>query len=87
MVKKAYKEGADVLVLECMAVNPELQYICEKHILNADVTIITNVRPDHIQDMGETLEDIAVAFSNTIPVNGHLVVNDSNFNSLFLTFS
>lgn len=84
MVKKAYKEGADVLVLECMAVNPELQYICEKHILNADVTIITNVRPDHIQDMGETLEDIAVAFSNTIPANGHLVVNDSHFNSFFL---
>ena len=84
MVKKAYKEGAEVLVLECMAVNPELQYICEKHILNANVTVVTNVRPDHIQDMGETLEDIALAFSNTIPTNGHLVINDSEFISLFI---
>lgn len=84
MVKKAYKEKAEVLVLECMAVNPELQYICEKQILNANVTVITNVRPDHIQDMGETLEDIAVAFSNTIPTNGNLVINNSEFNSIFI---
>ena len=83
MIKKASRQGADVLVLECMAVNPELQYICEKQILNADVTVITNIRPDHIQDMGETLEDIALAFSNTIPTNGQLVINDSEFNSLF----
>ena len=87
MIKKASRQGADVLVLECMAVNPELQYICEKQILNADVTVITNIRPDHIQDMGETLEDIALAFSNTIPTNGQLVINDSEFNSLFINKS
>ena len=84
MIKQAHKEKAEVLVLECMAVNPELQYICERQILEANITVITNVRPDHIQDMGETLDDIAIAFCNTIPKNGHLVINDSDYKQLFM---
>ena len=83
MINNAHKENADILVLECMAVNPELQYVCERQILEADVTVITNVRLDHVQDMGDNLEDIAYAFCNTIPTNGHLVVNDSEFVKLF----
>lgn len=83
MIDKAHKEKAEVLILECMAVNPELQYISEHQILEADITVITNVRLDHIQEMGENLEDIAYAFCNTIPTNGHLVVNDSEFVKLF----
>lgn len=84
MLRKAAKENADVLVLECMAVNPELQKICEEKILNANITIITNVRMDHIKDMGNTLEELAKALSNTTPTNGKLIVNDSEFNQLFL---
>lgn len=83
MINNAHKENADILVLECMAVNPELQYVCEHQILEADVTVITNVRLDHVQDMGDNLEDIAYAFCNTIPTNGHLVVNDSEYVKLF----
>ena len=60
MLRKAAKENADVLVLECMAVNPELQKICEEKILKANITIITNVRMDHIKD-------IVNGLLNTIP--------------------
>lgn len=84
MLRKAYKENVDVLVLECMAVNPELQKICEEKILKANISIITNVRMDHIKDMGNTLEELAYALSNTTPSNGKLIVNDSEFNKLFL---
>ncbi len=87
MINKAYKEQAEVLILECMAVNPELQYISEHHILHADATIITNIRLDHIQDMGEDLEDIAYAFCNTIPTNGHLIINESEYIKLFEEYS
>ena len=87
MINKAHKEGAEVLVLECMAVNPELQYISEHQILEADVTVITNVRLDHLQDMGDSLEDIAYAFCNTIPTNGHLVINDSEYAKIFKEYS
>lgn len=83
MLRKAYKEKAEVLILECMAVNPELQKICEEKMLKADICIITNVRMDHIQDMGENLQDIADAFCNTIPTNGTLIVNHSDFDNTF----
>ena len=83
ILKRAAKENVDVLVLECMAVNPELQKICEEKILTANITVITNVRMDHIKDMGDTLEDLAYALSNTTPTNGILIVNDSEFNKLF----
>ena len=83
MLRKAAKENVDVLVLECMAVNPELQKICEEKILKANITLITNVRMDHIKDMGNTLEDLALALSNTTPSNGKLIVNESEFTNIF----
>lgn len=87
MLRLAYKEGAEVLILECMAVNPELQKICEEKILNADITVITNVREDHILDMGSCLDDIAKAFSYTIPKNGNLIITDDDYVSYFKEIS
>lgn len=83
MMRRAKGEGAEVLVLECMAVNPNLQRICEEQILRADITIITNVRRDHLDEMGSSLEEIAMSLATTIPSNGHLVVNNSEFASIF----
>ncbi len=83
MMKKAYKEGAEVLILECMAVKPELQKISEEMILKSDATIITNVRADHLEEMGSDLEDIAYAFSNTIPQNGVLVCGEDKYINIF----
>ena len=83
MMRKAYLEHADVLVLECMAVNPELQYICEHQILNSDITLITNVRPDHLGDMGNTLEELAMALAKTIPSKGHLIIGDEKYLNIY----
>ena len=83
MMRKAYKEHAEVVVLECMAVNPELQDICEHKILHSDVTIITNVREDHIGEMGDTLEELAAALALTTPVNGTLIIHDENYIDIF----
>lgn len=83
MMRKAYREKAEVVVLECMAVNPELQEICEHKILHSDVTIITNVREDHIGEMGDTLEELAYALSTTTPKGGFLIVHDEAFLDVF----
>lgn len=80
---RAYKEHAEVLVLECMAINPELQYICEHEILNSDVVVITNVRPDHLGDMGNNLEEIAEALSNTIPKKGVAIIDSDEYLDIF----
>lgn len=73
---RAAREGAEVLVIECMAVDPELQYVCENDILHSDVGVITNARVDHVAEMGSTVEEVCRALSNTIPKDGLLFTAD-----------
>lgn len=65
-VRRAAKEGAQVLVVECMAVTPAYQRMSEG-MLNADIAVITNVRPDHFEQMGYTLPDIARSLCAMLP--------------------
>ena len=69
---RAAEQEAEVLVVECMAIRPELQYAAQHRILKADIGVITNVRRDHTDVMGETLGEIAGALSNTVPEGGAL---------------
>lgn len=75
-IKKAAKYEADILVLECMAVKPELQKISEEKIVKADIGVITNVRYDHLDEMGESLEKITNSLCNMMPKNGVLVTGE-----------
>jgi len=63
----------EALVIECMAVSPVYQEYSQDHIVRSDITVITNVREDHQEEMGETLEEIADAMSLTIPRGGILI--------------
>ncbi len=83
MISLAAKQNADVLVLECMAVNPELQFMCEHRILHSDITVITNVRADHLDQMGNSLESIAYSLANTIPDNRKLILGEDKCLSIF----
>ena len=75
-IKKAAKSGANILILECMAVKPEFQKVSEEKIIKADIGVITNVRYDHLDEMGETLEEIATSLCNMIPKNGVLITGE-----------
>lgn len=79
MIKKAYQEKAEVLILECMAVDPVLQKASQEQIVQGDLNVITNVRHDHIFAMGETLDEIAASLSSTIPSNGMLFTADQPY--------
>ena len=58
------------IVMECMAVMPEYQYICERHMVRSTVGVITNTRFDHIREMGPSIENIALSLCNTLPPKG-----------------
>ncbi|WP_338967973.1 poly-gamma-glutamate synthase PgsB [Fusobacterium nucleatum] len=79
----ASKEKAEVLILECMAVKPELQYVCENKILKSDIVAITNVREDHLDEMGDSLDKIADSLSNTIPKKATFFTADKNYFNFF----
>ena len=83
ILKDAARQQADVLVIECMAVLPECQKTSEKEMLRSDIGVITNVRLDHPEEMGETLDEIAESLSNTIPERGVLFTADANYRDFF----
>jgi gamma-polyglutamate synthase len=79
VLDRARREGAKVIVMECMAVRPDLQKICEHHIMRSTIGVITNIRPDHLDVMGPTVEDVAVALSSTVPRKGIAVLGDIRY--------
>ena len=77
------KQTPDALVIECMAVNPQYQWISEHRIVRSTLGVITNVRRDHLDEMGTTILDIAKSISNTIPFNSKIVSSQNKFVDLF----
>jgi poly-gamma-glutamate synthase PgsB/CapB len=71
------RQKAEAAVLECMAVNPVYAKWLEEKVMRSQIGIITNVRYDHPEYMGDTLEEIAESLSNTIPENGILITAET----------
>lgn len=80
---EAVKRKANVLVVECMAVSPELQWISEHKMVKSTIGVITNVREDHLEDIGPGLSNMAESLKLTIPQNGILVTAEKDYFSLF----
>ncbi len=70
VVRRAVEAGAEALVVECMAVEPELQPVAELRLIRSHIGVITNVRADHLDVMGPTVDDAAYALAQTLPVGG-----------------
>ncbi len=73
IIARWVNEGVNALVIECMAINPTYQQVCERQIVRSDIGVITNVREDHQDVMGETLPEICRSLLNTCPRNGVLI--------------
>jgi len=71
IVRRAVEQGAQALVIECMAVTPDIQPVTEQRLIRSTVGVITNVRADHLDVMGPTVHDAALALAQTLPVRGH----------------
>ena len=83
VIDKAREAGAEALVCECMAVRPEYQSVYQNDIFKSNITVIVNVLEDHLDVMGPTTDEIALAFSSTIPYNGYLVVDNGPYVKYF----
>jgi gamma-polyglutamate synthase len=72
----AKRTGARAVVLECMAIAPELQWTAEQDMMRATIGVITNARTDHTEAMGHTWDEIAASLANTIPRQAVLIVGE-----------
>ena len=70
IVRRAAAYRPDALVIECMAVMPELQEISQDKLIRSNIGVLCNVREDHLAEMGPTLDDVARSLSRTMPVGG-----------------
>ncbi len=80
---RGVRRGAKAFVIECMAVRPDLQWITEHRMLKSSHGVITNVRPDHLEVMGPTPQDVAKALSNTIPQKAVLFTTEDTYFYVF----
>lgn len=70
IVRRAAAYRPDALVIECMAVLPDLQEVNERKLIQSTLCIICNVREDHLTEMGPTLDDVARSLSRSMPIGG-----------------
>jgi len=70
IVRRAAAWRPDALVIECMAVLPDLQEINERKLIQSTICVICNVREDHLDEMGPTLDDVARSLSRSMPEGG-----------------
>jgi len=75
--------GAEAVVAECNALQPNLQRIAEEKLMSSTIGVISNVRPDHLDTMGPTIQDVADALALSIPHNATLVTTNEEFADFF----
>ena len=76
LIRYFSKLNPEALVIECMAVNPQYQWISEQKIVKSTIGVLTNVRPDHLDEMGTSMDQITKSMANTVPFNGIMVTSE-----------
>ena len=78
VVRRWVPPSAEALVVECMALQPEYQTICEEKIVRSHIGVLTNVREDHQDVMGHSLPEIASCLLRTCPQEGVLITAEQD---------
>jgi len=74
--RRAVEQSVVGIVVECMAIDPSLQLLVEKKMVRSAIGVLTNVRADHLDEMGPSLEQVARSLSSTMPANGVLFTTE-----------
>ena len=74
LVRLAVRTGADTLVSELMSIGPECLAAESRDILRPGVLALTNVRLDHLDEMGRRKPDIARALASAFPERADIFI-------------
>lgn len=77
MFRYFHDKKPKALVMECMAIQPNYQWLSEHQMIHSTIGVITNVRPDHTKEMGPGLSQIAKSLCNSLPENGKAYTSES----------
>ncbi len=74
---------AEALVIECMALQPHLQWLSESRLIKATHGVMTNARADHLDVMGPDERDVALALAGTTPIGAKLFTAERKYLGTF----
>jgi len=78
VLRLAYHLQPQVLLWECMALNPNYVEILQQDWVRDDFTTITNTYPDHEDIQGPSGRDVAEVISRFIPLRGRVVSSEQH---------
>ena len=76
---RAVLDGAQAVVVECMAVRPEMQRGLAQHLVKPTITVITNTLVDHVDEIGATQRETAQVLGQSLIPGTFLVTEEAFF--------
>jgi len=74
---------AQAVVVECMALQPRLQWLSERKLVRASHGLMTNAREDHLDVMGPGERDVALALAGMTPVGKQMLTTETRNLDIF----
>ncbi len=84
VLRKAAESGAEAAIIEMMSIKAECLRAESEKLLKPHVLIITNVRLDHLEDMGWTKPEIAKSMAAAIPGGSTVLVPEDELQPIFV---
>lgn len=83
VLRRISRMNPDAVVIECMALQPRFQSLCELQMIRSTHGVITNARRDHLDVMGPTDKDVALALAGSTPLKARLFTAEKDFIKIF----
>ncbi len=83
VLKLAAKLDVHAAVMEMMSIRPESHYAESIQMIRPHILVITNIRKDHLAEMGPSEEGIARCFASAIPARSTVIVPAEEFYPVF----
>ncbi|WP_194756704.1 poly-gamma-glutamate synthase PgsB [Aliidiomarina indica] len=83
LLKRMAQLKPEIVVLECMALQPHYQSLTELKMVRSTLGVVTNARADHLDVMGPGERDVALALAGSSPVNGALYTAEQDLIDVF----
>jgi poly-gamma-glutamate synthase PgsB/CapB len=79
----ASKLRVQALVSELMSITPECSFVESCQMLKPQILVITNVRLDHLAQMGSSRQSVARSLASSIPRNATVFIPEEEFFQVF----
>lgn len=79
LLRKAVKHRAEFLVAEMMSIQPECLRVESRSLLKPEVLVMSSIRPDHLESMGKTREEIARTLTAAFPARSRILIAEEEY--------